>query len=354
MKKFIYLFLLAAMSISASAQAPVKFGDYYYTINSWDDCATLVENPNKGGYSGDVVIPDVITVEGVDHKVTSIGTRAFSGCNILSVTIGNNVASIRERAFAYSTVASAIIGGEYDESISSTAEIYDWAFYGCPNLATVVIGDNVGKINKGAFQDCPSLSSIVIGKRVSQLGPSSIAGCEKLKDIYCYGEKSPNQQYGSHIFADDQLGSLTLHFPEAYYDNYIFGNGKDNYPWQHFGTVETMKSTELAKCATPVISYNEGTISLSCATEGAEINSSIEYVENEFNNVSEYPAPSHFRVRAVAVKNGYLPSDVAQQEFTLPGYVDVKTGEYKEGDVNKDSKVNVADHVKLTNIIMAP
>ena len=80
----------------------------------------------------------------------------------------------------------------------------------------------------------------------------------------------------------------------------------------------------------------------------------LEYVENEFNNVSEYPAPSHFKVKVVAVKNGYLPSDVAEQEFALAGYVDVKTGEYKQGDVNKDGNVNVADHVKLSGIIMNP
>ena len=72
----------------------------------------------------------------------------------------------------------------------------------------------------------------------------------------------------------------------------------------------------------------------------------------EFNDVSEYPAPSNFRVKVVAVKNGCLPSDVAEQEFTLPGYVDVKTGEYKQGDVNKDGNVNVADHVKLSGILL--
>ncbi len=354
MKKFFYLFLLAVMSISASAQDPVKCGDYFYTFNSYNGNATLVRHPyNNDGYVGDVVIPDVIVTEdNVEHKVTSIGTRAFSGCNILSVTIGSNITYIGVRAFAYSTVASAIIGGEYYESIG-TARIGDYAFYGCPNLASIVIGDNVGSVYEGAFQNCPSLSSIVIGKHVWGLYSSAFVGCNNLKDVYCYGENSPSIYYG-RAFADDQLSSLTLHVPEAYYGNYIWSNGDDNYPWQFFGTKEKLQSTELAKCATPVISYNEGTISFTCATEGAEFNSSVEYVESEFNNISEYPAPSHFRVKAVAVKSGYLPSDVAVQEFTLPGYVDVKTGEYKQGDVNKDSKVNVADHVKLTNIIMAP
>ena len=114
-----------------------------------------------------------------------------------------------------------------------------------------------------------------------------------------------------------------------------------------------MVSEELPTCATPEIVYNSGTISFTCATEGVEYNSSVEYVENEFNNVSEYPAPSHFRVKVVAFKKGYIPSETVEQEFDLPSYVGViNTGNYYEqGDVNKDGKVDVADHVKLTNVM---
>ena len=72
MKKSIFVFILAFVSIAASAQDPVKSGDYWYKINSWDGSATLVANPNKEGYSGDVVIPDVVSIDGVEHKVTML------------------------------------------------------------------------------------------------------------------------------------------------------------------------------------------------------------------------------------------------------------------------------------------
>ncbi len=42
-----------------------------------------------------------------------------------------------------------------------------------------------------------------------------------------------------------------------------------------------------------------------------------------------------------ATKDGYQPSDVAKYDFS--GFV---------GDVNNDGEVNVADHVKLSEIIM--
>lgn len=341
MKKFIFLFLLAAMSISASAQNPVKDenGDFYYTISGTN--ATLVKHPYiNDGYAGDVVIPDVMTSGGVEYNVTAIGTRAFCGCKILSVIMGKNVEDIYSHAFSYSTVASVVIG-------EGVKWIGQCAFYECKNLTSVVVGDNVTSISSQAFQNCNSLASVILGKNVRWIGTSAFADCENLKDIYCLGQYSPNESAGK-IFRDEQLGNITLHVPEAYASYY------NSSPWAYSKSKETMESTTVEKCATPVISYDGTYVSFTCDTEGAEFNSSVEYVESEFNNISEYPAPSHFRVKAVAVKSGYLPSDVAEQEFTLPGYVDVKTGEYKDGDVNKDSKVNVADHVKLTNIIMAP
>lgn len=350
MKKSIFVFVLAFVSIVVNAQEPVKSGDYWYKLFSSNNSATLVANPNKEGYSGEVVIPDAVTIDGVEYKVTTIGERAFSGCNILKVTIGKNVTYINHRAFAYSMVASATIGGEYDESAWNNLTIGNYAFYGCPNLANVVTCDNVRSIYSGAFQNCPSLTSIVIGKRVRGIGTSAFAGCDKLEHVYCYGEACPYQSSG-RVFADDQLSSLTLHVPEAYYDNYIVSS-YDNYPWSHFGTTDKLKSPEPVQCATPEIKYANGTISFTCATEGVKFNSSVEYVENEFNDVPEYPAPSNFRVKVVAVKDGCLPSDVAQKEFALESYVDVKTGDYKQGDVDKDGNVNVADHVKLSNIII--
>lgn len=346
MKKSIILFLLAFMSNSLSAQSAFKNGDYWYTFNSWNDNVTLVKDQvNKDGYTGDVVIPDEITTtDGVTRKVTGIGERAFCGCKILSVTIGKNVTSWGRHAFSYSTVASATIGGEYDETIG-TSGIGDYAFYACENLTSVVIGDNVYGIGRQAFQNCPNLSYVVLGKKLRSIGASAFFNCDKLADIYCKGANSPYES-GTPYFEEGRVSSMTLHVPAASADNYY------STTWTNFGETDKMVSEELPTCAAPEIVYNSGTVSFTCATEGVEYNSSVEYVENEFNNVSEYPAPSHFRVKVVAVKKGYIPSETAVQEFTLPGYVDVKTGEYKQGDVNKDGNVNIADNVKLLEIIL--
>ena len=356
MKKSVILFLLASVSLAASAQTPEKVGDYWYTISpySWQNGGvTLVRDPSDKDYSGDIVIPsEIMTADGVTRTVIGIGERAFCGTSILSVTIkgkvndeGNAMLFIGRRAFSLCKSLSSVIIGD------GVSGIGGYAFYGCENLASVVVGDNVSEIGRQAFQNCSSLKSVVLGKAVSWIGASSFVDCPQLKDVYCYSDNSPYQD-GGRIFKDDQLKDLTLHVPEASYNNYYFNDGRDNYPWQHFGNVVKMKSATLEKCATPKISYVGGNVSFTCDTPDATFNSTVEYVENSFNNASSFTAPSHFRVRAVAVKDGYLPSDVAEQEFALAGIVDPNTGDYKEGDVNRDGKVNDSDRQKVTNIIM--
>ena len=356
MKKCIILFLLAFMSLTVSAQNPEKIGDYWYTISTswWDDGGVvLVKDPTGKDYSGNVVISgEVTTADGVTRKVVRIGDRAFSGCNILSVTIkgkfndyGNGTLSIGSHAFSLCKSLSSVVIGE------GVTGIGNYAFYGCENLATVVVGDNVTGIGWQAFQNCSSLKSVSLGKRVNYIGRSSFVDCPELKDVYCYRENGSPYQDGGRVFNDEQLQSLTLHVPENSYSNYIF-DVEDNYPWQHFGKVEKFSNPTIEQCATPKISYASGNVSFTCETPDVAFNSTVEYVENSFNNASKFPAPSHFRVRVVAVKDGYLPSEAAEQEFALADIVDANTGDYKAGDVNRDGHVNSADRERLTNVIM--
>ena len=354
MKKSVFLFLLAAMSLTASAQDPEKIGDFWYTFASWDQTqATIVADPNGGTYSGDLVIPGVVEHNGQECRVAYIGKRAFSGTDILSVTIKGKLneygygLSIGENAFSDCNSLTSV---KIEKGVTS---IDYYAFYKCANLTSVIIGDDVSYIGNQAFQNCPSLTTVYLGKAMSgsRIGTSAFVDCINLKDIYCYGEYSPYSYWGRY-FVDYQLKNLTLHIPEAYYTNYIFDNGDDNYPWQHFGNVVKMQNITLEKCAKPTISYANGTVSFACETPDVEYKSTVEYVETEFSNASNFPAPSKFRVKVMAVKSGYESSDVVEKEFDLPSYVGVKTaGNYKEGDVNKDGNVNVADHVKLSSVI---
>lgn len=102
-----------------------------------------------------VVIPDIVTADGVTYKVTSIAKNAFAGyTDITSVKIGNNITSIPANAFE-----------------------------GCKKLKSVTIGKNVTTIGDKAFYKCTAITKITIPSKVKKIGKSAFDGCKKLKKI---------------------------------------------------------------------------------------------------------------------------------------------------------------------------
>ena len=90
--------LVVLFSLHANAYDTFVDGLYY---NLDQDSKTAEVTNNKGSkYSGDIVIPSFINLNGVTYKVTSIGNSAFLGCSDLtSVNIPEGVTSIGEHAF---------------------------------------------------------------------------------------------------------------------------------------------------------------------------------------------------------------------------------------------------------------
>ena len=127
MKKLIvFLFsLILNVVFSTSALAyDVVIDGICYNLNSEDKTAEVTYGEEN--YSGEVVIPSSITVEGKEYTVASIGSSAFAWCSDLtSVTIPNSVTSIGESAFREcSSLTSVTIG-------NSVTSIGYEAFYFC-------------------------------------------------------------------------------------------------------------------------------------------------------------------------------------------------------------------------------
>ena len=151
MKKLIvFLFsLILSVVFSTSALAyDVKVDGIYYNLNSEGKTAAVTRNW-KDNYSGEVVIPSSITVEGQEYTVTSIGNEAFYKCSgLTSVTIPNSVTSIGKDAFnACRSLTSVIIP-------NSVTSIGESAFYFCLSLTSVTIPNSVTSIGNGAFSVC--------------------------------------------------------------------------------------------------------------------------------------------------------------------------------------------------------
>jgi hypothetical protein len=96
--------------------------------------------------------------------VTKIGDNAFSNPNITSVVIPNGVTSIGDRAF---------YGCEKLTSITipaSVTSIGDSAFFGCTSLASITIPASVKTIGYNTFGDCRNLISVTFAGSIPSSG----------------------------------------------------------------------------------------------------------------------------------------------------------------------------------------
>ena len=178
MKKFslfLFSFILSVIFSPSALASDVKVDGIYYGIFS-DETAWVISGEEK--YSGEVVIPSSITVEGKEYTVINIGNRAFEGCKgLTSVTIPNSVTSIGENAF----------GGCYRLTSvtipNSVTKIGMSAFAGCSGLTSVTVGNSVTSIGDGAFYGCIGLTSVTIPNSVTSIGSSVFGYCSGLTSV---------------------------------------------------------------------------------------------------------------------------------------------------------------------------
>ena len=175
MKKLFLSTLLLALPLLASAYS-CKVDGIYYNLNSEEKTAEVTSGDNK--YTGDAVIPEKFTYEGVEYSVTSIGDDAFWKCSgLTSLTIPNSVTRLGSGAFGgCSTLTSVTIP-------NSVTSIGDWAFQGCSSLTSVTIPNSVTTIREYAFFGCSGLTSVTIPNSVRKIGDWAFAQSSGLTSL---------------------------------------------------------------------------------------------------------------------------------------------------------------------------
>ena len=217
MKKTSFLFLLALLSLTASAEV-VKVGGLWYNLiyhPQGDYTTAEVVASQDDPYSGWQTIPEKIYY-GEDCAVTSIGESAFEGCDgITYLAIPSSITHIGEYAFrdCGSNMEVQIVdlaawckvefGNEHSSPLSSAKKFYlkdsgaygykhevkslyipngvesisSFAFYQCRSITSLIIPGSVKSIGSSAFEDCTGLSSIYLSEGVESIGGSSFEGC---------------------------------------------------------------------------------------------------------------------------------------------------------------------------------
>ena len=264
----------------------------------------------------------------IPNSVKSIGERAFWGCSgLTSVTIPNSVTSIGERAFEDCTGLTSVtipnsvtsIGGGAFSGCSgltsvtipnSVTSIGGGAFSSCSGLTSVTIPNSVTSIGERAFWGCSGLTSVTIGSGVEEIGYEAFANCPELLDVYCYAEKLPSTS--SEAFSGSYPEYATLHVPDGSIESY-----KAKTPWSKFGKImglsggepEEPEVPEVEKCATPVVTYAEGKLSVACETEGAEFITKVMSDDITTYYDAEIEFSATYNIEVFATKSGYDNSD---------------------------------------------
>ena len=170
---------------------PVEIDGIYYNLISKGNThgAEVTYKPFGEHYYGSIVIPSVVTYNGEEYSVTSIGDGTFANCSgLTSVTIPNSVTSIGDSAFGDCTGLTSVTIG------NSVTSIGDRAFWGCSGLTSVTIPNSVTSIGDGAFSSCYGLTSVTIPNSVTSIGNFAFSYCPQIATIVV---ESGNSVYDS-------------------------------------------------------------------------------------------------------------------------------------------------------------
>jgi uncharacterized repeat protein (TIGR02543 family) len=126
---------VTAVTSSTGSQVTTDSAGFVYSIGVQSAFSSAIPNASIIGYTGagtDLTMPSFITVDGIEHSVTSIGGGAD----------------------ATYTTRTAVTLPEGFTSIGRSA------FSGCTSLTTITLPDTVTSIDNEAFYNCTSLSSL--------------------------------------------------------------------------------------------------------------------------------------------------------------------------------------------------
>lgn len=134
--------------ITASAYDFKVDGVYYNIIDeSTKEVSVTYGWTPDNSYSGDIIIPALVTKDNVKYSVTSIGSSTFYGCSSLtSITLPNSVTSIGSSAFEKCSELTSIT------IPNSVTSIDAYAFSGCSRLASITFGTGLTYISMYAFE----------------------------------------------------------------------------------------------------------------------------------------------------------------------------------------------------------
>jgi hypothetical protein len=186
MKQKIILFLvLLTAAFCAHAYDFEVDGIFYHKYGN--NVTVTYKTLGQGDYSGDLVIPETVTYDGVTYTVTTISYRAFDGCNgLTSVSLPSTITSVRSDAFWGCSALSSITvdsgNPKYDSRDNCNAIIEtsrNKLIAGCKNT---IIPNSVTMIGDEAFFRS-GVTNIFIPSSITSIGKRAFSFCNDLAHL---------------------------------------------------------------------------------------------------------------------------------------------------------------------------
>ena len=231
----IVLLLTVAGLTNANAQA-FTVGNLNYSLNSDGTSVTVTGHVDGTAATGELVIPETVELYGVEYTVTEIGSSAFYNCTNLtgSPVIPNSVTSIGNSAFEsctgftgalvipesvtyigyysffYCTGFEAVEFNAISYTNSMNTGLSHW-LYGCSNITTLTIGENVQKIPDSFLYGVTSITGdLVIPNSVTTIGTSAFYGCTGFDGALTLSESLVSIGNSAFYNCSGLTGSLTI------------------------------------------------------------------------------------------------------------------------------------------------
>ena len=244
-------------------------------------------------YSGDISIPEEVTYMDRTRKVTRIGYKAFSWCtDLTSLTVPNTITSIGDYAFEGCGSLKKVIvqdisawcGIEFAEFYSNPL-FYARHLYSDENteITDLVIPSSVTSIGRDAFDNCDFQT---VTSKIEE--PFTIVG----------------KTSSFRTFSQNTFNNATLYVPKGTINKYKATSG-----WKDFLFIEESETTYSDKCEKPTITYQNGTLTFHCATEGVSYRYSIEDADIKAGNSQEVQLGVTYNISVYATKEGYENSE---------------------------------------------
>ena len=213
----------------------------YYILDEDNNTATLTEPDDGSMYSGDIIVPQKISYNGVVYTVTSIDDNAFYKCTELtSVSIPESVTSIANYAFRYCSSLTSISVNEANETFKSvdgvlfskdgtqlyaypsakgevyevpsgTTETIEGAFASTA-IKKVIFPDGFKVIEEATFNKCENLETAFLPSTVTNIYLNAFDGCTNISSLICQATTPPMLD-GNYVF--DNCHNLKAYVPSG-------------------------------------------------------------------------------------------------------------------------------------------